>query len=316
MIHTIYVLSRKKTIDFLEHKLKNFSSYIQNNDTYFLYKQPIKQVLSALTFTLCSFFSSTAPATATELDCLIKPEMYVDLSSPVDSVIKDILVKSGDNIVKGQTLVQLDSSVEKARVTLARKQAFSTTEIELRKVQLKYARLNDQRIRNLYGTKAISEVERDKSATELALAKIELAKSRENIQIAKLNLKLVDAQLALKTLSSPINGVVVDINTREGESVADRPIMKLAQIDPLKVELIVSTEYFGLIVPGMEVEIQPELPKNKRFTTAVTMVDQLIDPASGTFTVHIALPNPDNLLVGGVNCLALFNFDLANSSLL
>lgn len=261
-------------------------------------------------FIFWMFSSNLSFAMTTEFDCLIKPEMYIDLSSPVDSVIREITVKSGDNIIKGQTLVRLDSSVEKARVNLARMQASSTTEIELRKVQLKHARLNDQRIQGLYGTKTISETERDKSATELALAKIELAKAQENAQIAQANLQLFNAQLALKTLKSPINGVVVTIDAREGEAIADRPIMKLAQIDPLKVELIVPTEYFGLIAPGMKVDVQPELPKNNNIETVVTVVDQLIDPASGTFSVHIALPNSDNLLIGGVNCLALFDFNI------
>ena len=38
----------------------------------------------------------------------------------------------------------------------------------------------------------------------------------------------------------------------------------------------------------------------------MTIVDKLIDPASGSFTVRMNLPNPDDRLVGGVNCLAKF----------
>jgi multidrug efflux pump subunit AcrA (membrane-fusion protein) len=41
----------------------------------------------------------------------------------------------------------------------------------------------------------------------------------------------------------------------------------------------------------------------------VNIVDQLIDPASGSFTVRMELPNPDDRLVGGVNCRARFSFD-------
>ena len=93
-----------------------------------------------------------------------------------------------------------------------------------------------------------------------------------------------------------------------GESVSDRTIMKLAKVDPLKVELIAPTEYFGLIKKGMKVEIYPEQPSNQIFTATVTIVDQLIDPASGSFTVRMLLPNPEDKLVGGVNCLANFSF--------
>ena len=74
---------------------------------------------------------------AAELDCLVKPEMYVELSSPVDSVLEEFLVKTGDTVVKGQPLVQLESSVEKARVKLAGLHARSASDVENRRVQLK-----------------------------------------------------------------------------------------------------------------------------------------------------------------------------------
>lgn len=93
-----------------------------------------------------------------------------------------------------------------------------------------------------------------------------------------------------------------------GEFVAERTIMKLAQIDPLRVELIAPAEYFGKITQGMIVNIYPEQPANKTFKATVSVVDQLIDPASGSFTVRMAIPNPDDELVSGVNCMARFNF--------
>jgi multidrug efflux pump subunit AcrA (membrane-fusion protein) len=113
----------------------------------------------------------------------------------------------------------------------------------------------------------------------------------------------------LRTIKSPIDGIVVDSYAKVGESVVDRTIMKLAQIDPLRVEVIAPAEYFGLIQSGMSVDIFPELPVNKSFKAKVTVVDQLIDPASGSFTVRMALPNADDGLVAGVNCLARFDFN-------
>jgi len=196
-----------------------------------------------------------------ELDCLIRPEMYIDLSSPVDSTLKEMLVKTGDAIKKDQPLVQLESSIEK-----------------------------------------------DKAETEVALAGIELSKAREKKQLAQLSLEQAQAELALRTIKSPIDGIVIDTYARVGESVADRTIMKLAQIDPLRVELIAPAEYFGLIKQGMKAKIYPERPANKTFQATVTVVDQLIDPASGSFTVRMAVPNPGDKLVGGVNCIARFDF--------
>jgi len=245
---------------------------------------------------------------AAELDCLVKPEMYVELSSPVDSIVEEILVDTGDTVTRGQPLAQLEASVERARVKLARLQAKSVSDIKNRKEQLRYATQYHSRMANLLSQNSVSQYETDKAETEVAIAQIELNKADEKWRIAQLNLELAQTQLALRTIRSPIDGIVVDRYAMVGESVSDRTIMKLAKVNPLKVELIAPTEYFGLIQKGMEVEIYPEQPSNQVFIATVTVVDQLIDPASGSFTVRMLLPNPEDKLVGGVNCLANFSF--------
>ena len=257
---------------------------------------------------------ATQKARAAELDCLVKPEMYVELSSPVDSVMEEILVETGETVTRGQPLARLEASVEKAKLELARLTAKSVSDIDNRKEQLRYARRYLKRMNDLLDNNSVSQYEKDKAATEVALAKIELNKANEKWKIAQLNLGLAQTQLALKTIKSPIDGIVVDRYAMVGEAVGDRTIMKLAQVDPLKVELIAPTEYFGLIKKGMQVEIYPEQPVNQVFTATVTVVDQLIDPASGSFTVRMVLPNPEDKLVGGVNCLASFGFDTPDPS--
>ena len=269
-----------------------------------------RQLLTVKILSIVLLFNSSGlmAAQRAELDCLVKPEMYVELSSPIDAIVDRMLVDTGDFIVKGQPLVHLEASVERARVKLAEIQAASMSEIKNREIQLLYAKRNKKRINKLYQKKSVSQFENDKSDTEVALARIELVKAKENRQLANLNLKVAQSQLALRTIVSPIDGLVVERFVMVGESVSERSIMKLAQINPLRVELIAPTEYFGLIKKGMNVEIYTERPANQIFKAEVTVVDQLIDPASGSFTVRMTVPNPDDQLVSGVNCLASFKF--------
>lgn len=266
----------------------------------------IDKVLCPVLFAVASPY--LAAADNATLDCLVKPEMYIELSSPIDTTLKKMFVQPGDDIKKDQPLVLLENSVEIAKVKLAEQQANSRSEIDNRRVQLKYAKRNSKRLKDLYAKNSVSLFEKDKAETEVSLAEIELAQARENRQLAQLRLQQAQTELSLRTIRSPIDGIIVDSYARVGESVADRPIMKLAQVDPLRVELIAPTEYYGLIKKGMQVEIHPERPANQVFKATVTVVDQLIDPASGSFTVRMALPNPGDELVGGVNCLASFDF--------
>lgn len=284
----------------MKSALKNIC--FKKNDHY----RKIKSTLFFIITALPSLLQASEPA---ELDCMVKPEMYIELSSSVSGVLESLLVNKGERIKQGQALAKMEASVEIAKVKLAKIEATSNSEIQNRGVQLKYAKRNEKRVAGLHKKNSVSQIEKDKAETETALAKIELRKAKEKKQIAKLNLELAQARLEQKTIKSPIDGVVVEQYAMIGESVRDRAIMKLAQIDPLRVELIAPTEYFGLIKRGMEVEIRPERPTNKTFKAKVSVVDPLIDPASGSFTVRMTLPNPGDQLVGGVNCMARFSFN-------
>ncbi|MDT4290567.1 efflux RND transporter periplasmic adaptor subunit [Methylomonas sp. MO1] len=245
---------------------------------------------------------------AANLDCMVKPEMYVELSSPVAGTVEALLVDKGDHVAKGQPLAQLEASVEWAKFNQAKADAETNSEVRNQKVKLEYATRNRARYRSLATTSVISQIEKDKVETEVVLAGIELKKAEERKKSAMLALEMAEAQLEVKTIKSPIDGIVIDRYAMPGESVSDRAIMKLAQVNPLRVELIAPTEYFGLIQPGMEVDVRPELPVKKVVKATVTKVDQLIDPASGSFTVRMTLPNPSDELIGGVNCIATFDF--------
>lgn len=257
-------------------------------------------------------------SSAAQLDCMVKPEMYIELSSPVTGVLEKVYVSKGDHVAKGQVLAQLESSVELAKVNQLKFEAANNSEIDNRKAQVEFSLRNRQRSQELYQKGSLSKGEKDKAETEAILAETELARAVEQKKSAGLMLEVAKAQLALKTIKSPIDGIVIDRYAMIGESVENRAIMKLAQVNPLRVELVAPTEYFGLIKKDMVVEIRPERPENRSFQATVTVVDQLIDPASGSFSVRMALPNPDDKLIGGVNCIAIFNFEtpsLSNTNL-
>ena len=87
-----------------------------------------------------------------------------------------------------------------------------------------------------------------------------------------------------------------------GESAENRPIVKIAKIDPLYVEIIVPVDYFRAIKVGMEAEVTPRYPGASIQTATVTVVDRVVDAASDTFGVRLLLPNPDYEIPGGVRC--------------
>ncbi len=83
----------------------------------------------------------------------------------------------------------------------------------------------------------------------------------------------------------------------------------MAQIDPLRVEVIVPAQIFGRIFPGMPATIVPELPEYGAQIATVTIVDKVIDAASSTFGVRLELPNAEQQMPSGLRCLVRFEIN-------
>jgi multidrug efflux pump subunit AcrA (membrane-fusion protein) len=141
------------------------------------------------------------------------------------------------------------------------------------------------------------------SAVEKATVAVNSARAElSNKRLADLELQRASAELALRTIQSPINGVVVQRLLSPGELVKQAPILKIAQIDPLHVEVFVPVSLLGKIAVGMRALVTPEPPANTPREARVSVVDRVVDAASGTFGVRLDLPNPGYVLPAGLKC--------------
>lgn len=255
---------------------------------------------------LFSTKNAFAAQAKTTLDCLVKPDMYIDISSPVDGILESLLVKKTETIKKGQILAKLNASVELARVEVAQQEARMANQVHAKWIKVSYAKRKVKRIAGLVEESASSVQEHDDATTELAIARTELKQIKLDKKKNELKLLLAKTELEQKTIVSPIDGIVVERYLMPGESVQNQAILQLAKTDPLLVEVIASANLFGQIKTGMSVEVKPEFPANSSYKATVNTVDRIIDAASGSFTIRLALPNPDDKLVGGTKCIAIF----------
>jgi RND family efflux transporter MFP subunit len=249
---------------------------------------------------------TAAPAlAASELagfDCLIEPHTVVEVSTRETGVLEELLIGRGDQVQAGQPIAHLNRAVEQATVALTRARAESSAEIEELRETLAFAKRERERIDQLSSAKAISFTEKDKATTDARRAELQLQQALERQRIAELELERARRVLENRTVRSPVDGVVMEQMMSPGESTENRPIVKLAQIDPLNVEIIVPVDHFGAIRTGMEAEVTPRYPGAEVQRATVTIVDRVVDAASNTFGVRLLLPNPEYSVPGGVRC--------------
>jgi RND family efflux transporter MFP subunit len=245
----------------------------------------------------CSGAAEELPA----LDCVVNPNLIVDLSSPVPGVLDEVLVERSDVVEKGQVVARLAAGVERAGVNLAIARAKLDPEIYAGMVNVQFDRKRRDRLDSLYGNDVIAIQSKEEAEREAQLSVWNLERARDRQKERVLELKRAEELLAQKTIRSTIGGVVVDRFKSAGEYVEDQPIVRIVQLDPLRIDAIVPMKYFGQIKPGMTAIVHPEAINISRQAT-VTVVDPLGDAASGTFGVRLMLPNPDYTVPAGMRC--------------
>lgn len=247
-----------------------------------------------------------AENTLAPLDCVLEPSEVVEVSSAVEGVIDQIHVDRNDLVKKGQLLVELDDEVETTQVELAAARASLRTNIDLMETELAFNKRNEERLTQLYATNTISLHIKDEAETDTRKSALQLKNARDAQELARLELAKARAILELRSMHSPIDGVIVARHKVAGEFVEDQSILRIAQLDPLVVEVIVPGERFGTIKEGMLVEVVPEHNGKQALMARVTMVDRVIDPSSGTFDVRAELENGDYSIPSGLHCTAQF----------
>jgi len=254
-------------------------------------------------------FFVTWNAKAAEFDCLIEARQQVEIRSPVEAIIESVRVSRGDFVKRGQVLATLQSGPERAALELAKSRARMQGDIKVAEAHVDIAQKKLKRARQLSKQKFVSADALDEAQSNYNLAIEELRRARENQHLAEAEAKRAAEVLALRTIRSPFSGVVIEVLLRPGEFGAitfKDPIMKLAEIDPLNVEVVLPVSLYGKIKEGQHATVMPESPIGGHYDAAVEVVDRVIDAASGTFGVRLKLPNRKHAIPAGVRCRIQF----------
>ena len=247
-----------------------------------------------------------APALqANPYECLIEPNQSIEIRSSVEGVIEKVFVKRGDRVRAGQVLAQLESNAEISAVEMARYRSEVEGRIATAKNRSDYASKKLERSNNLYAKSFVAAQVRDEAEAEKRITESELKEATENREVARHEHKHAINLLARRTLRSPIDGVVMDRLLNPGDlaeaGTGRKPIIKLVQVAPLRVEVVLPVEAYGKLKLGSVADVVPERLGGK-YSATVSVIDSVFDSASGTFGVRLTLPNAKGDLPAGIRC--------------
>ena len=241
--------------------------------------------------------------------CQIEPRQTVNVRSSVDGVIDRLYVHRGDDVKRGELLATLESGPQRAALAVARARAEMQGDVDAAQAKVDLTKKKWQRAEELRKKNFVSKNKSDEAQEEYKLAIEQLREAHEKQHLAALEVRSAEQELDERSIRSPVNGIVAKIMLRPGDLLSSNqkdPVMRLVQVDPLNVELVLPFSRFGQIKPGERAEVFPQAPVGGKYLARVEVVDPVVDAASDTFGVRLRLPNPHDRVPAGIECRVRF----------
>lgn len=197
-----------------------------------------------------------------EIQGKVVTENNVIVSSETAGIIKDIAVKSGDKVKKGQVLASLDN-------VLIRKS------IEDLKTSLDLAKTIYEKQEKLW---------KDNVGTEVQYLQAKNTKESLENKLDQLN-----EQLKKTKILAPMDGVIDEVFKKEGELQSPGlPAFRVVNLSEFKIAGELAESYISKINVGDEVEVYfPDLKKTIK--EKISVVGSTINPTNRTFSIEIKL---------------------------
>ena len=226
---------------------------------------------------LATVSSESVPQTAT-YTATVESDLKNNISPNMSYRIERILVDVGDQVSKGQLLVQLDAS-----------------SLNQLKLQIDNQKVEFNRISELYKVGGASKAEFDNAKMQIEVMESQYRQMSQNTQ-----------------LFAPMSGVVTARNYDNGDMYAGTPILTIEKTNPVKVIMNVSEVHYKSIKKGQSVDITLDSYEGENFTGKITTVSPSIDIATHTFPVEVTINNPQQKVRPGMFARVTVNYGNQN----
>jgi HlyD family secretion protein len=244
---------------------------------------------------------------------LVVSEQEYQVFSQADGTLKEIVVKEGEEVKKGQPLLIVESVQQNARYSMAlqsyeqarqnRAPVIAELEATLQSARSKrqFDSINFVRYGNLIKSNATSKVEYDKaevqftnSRNEYAAVLSRLLKTKNDLDLAIQNaanqLKIAEEESGNYVLRSDIDGMVFKIMKEKGELVRRSEVIAVVgKPDNFYLKLSVDELDVQRVKEGQDVVVKIDAYPEKLFTGKVNKVYPLVDTRLQSLRVDVTL---------------------------
>lgn len=241
----------------------------------------------------------------------------------VDGYLKQRPVEIGDRVKKGQLLVELDTpdmdaQLAQARATLAQSKATLqqlNAALLVAKSNAKLAATTAERYRILLQQESVAKQDYDNQAAAAEVAQANIKQAEENIHAEESTIAANAANLqrmvelkAYSRLVAPFDGIVTYRSERSdpgtlisaGNTTQSREIIKVSQIDTIRIFVNVPQSYSTLIHVGETADLIVDEYPGRAFPARVSSTTNAVDPVSRSLLAVLLVNNPKGELLPGM----------------
>ncbi len=189
---------------------------------------------------------------------VLQPRDYVDVGAQVSGQLKKLTVALGQQVKAGDLLAEIDATVYRAKVDGIRAQLLNQqAQLGDKQAQLLLAKIRIERQQNLFKDDATTKEAVQTAEAGYQSAGSQLKALQAQIQQTESSLRAEEANLAYARIYAPINGTVVSITSRQGQTLNTNQqaptIMRIADLSTMTVQTQVSEADIGKLHVGMPV---------------------------------------------------------------
>lgn len=208
----------------------------------------------------------------------IQPHEFVDVGAQVSGQLKKIHVEVGSVVKTGDLLAEIDPTVYAANVDGRRAQLRNLkANLAERESALTLAQLQLTRQKNMLAGDATTVEQMQSAEAQVRATTAQVAGVRAQIEQTESTLRAEEANLNYARIYSPITGVVVSINARQGQTLNANQqapvILRVADLSTMTVQTQVSEADVSRLRPGMEVYFTTLGSRNRRWTSTLSKVE-------------------------------------------
>jgi len=213
----------------------------------------------------------------------------------------------GKNVEKNQLLATIADEEAARQLKQARtdlQAAVDRAALPLPSAELlKAAEDNLQRLEKVVGSGNVPAVEYQKAKSEAnrlrGAVETERIERDRNLNSLEVTTKKLEAQMKSAEVRSPIDGLLTNVQTIDGELVSDGNELFTVSSRKNYIRGEVNEEDVGEVKPGMKAKVQLYAYRTRTFAARVTSVQPAADPTTQRYTVVLDMEKPpDNLMAG------------------